>query len=85
MPYDHWFVEIKRLGGYQPSIFHGDRPSEKRAGGPAHKFRLPPRRINKGMMRLDMAQLVEVYSPDGRFYCAPKPEELEPSGGGLTS
>lgn len=64
---DAYFVEVRSMGRWMPQKIYGGYPSAKTTSGSKRVFRREPQKINPGHMRLNLDQLVEVYSPDGRF------------------
>ena len=63
-----WFVEERGFDGtYRPTIYHGDKPTEKRASGNRVKFRAEPKEVLHCHHNLTLGQLSEHYGVDGRF------------------
>jgi len=63
-----WYVEEKRFdGGWNPVLYHGAKPDEKRAER-NRSFRRPPEPVPDYMASLDLKSLGQFLSPDGEFY-----------------
>lgn len=57
-----WFVEeLAATGRFHPAAYHGDRPQEKRTGGPRRTFRGEPVKVAPEHVDLPLDALAEIY------------------------
>lgn len=63
-----WFVEERGFDGtYRPTVYHGDKPTEKRASGHRVKFQADPKEVHRGHEGNSLDQKAESYGSNGRF------------------
>lgn len=67
-----FFTEERQpTGNFAPVVYHGERPTEKRAGH-TRKFRFTPVEIPPSLYHLTLDQLREALAPDGKLRWAAK-------------
>lgn len=61
-----WFVREKRMHGFMPALYHGDRPSPKQPYGPRKVFEKDPERVDPLLAKRPLREIDDYFSKSGR-------------------